>query len=39
MWNLCCGVAFGGELEFVDELTLARSIASRLPYESYLINK
>jgi recombination protein RecR len=30
------GVAFGGELEFVDEITLARSIAARLPYESYL---
>jgi recombination protein RecR len=30
------GVAFGGELEFVDEVTLARSIASRLPYESYM---
>lgn len=30
------GVAFGGELEFVDEVTLARSIASRLPYENYM---
>jgi len=30
------GVAFGGELEFVDEITLARSIASRMPYENYL---
>lgn len=30
------GVAFGGELEFVDEITLARSIAARLPYENYL---
>ncbi len=37
--SIARGVAFGGELEFVDELTLARSIASRLPYESYLINK
>ncbi|MCL4129294.1 UNVERIFIED_CONTAM: hypothetical protein GTU68_000403, partial [Idotea baltica] len=33
------GVAFGGELEYVDELTLARSIASRLPYEQYLTHK
>ncbi len=33
------GVAFGGELEYTDELTLARSIASRMPYENYLIRK
>jgi recombination protein RecR len=26
------GVAFGGELEYADELTLGRSIAARLPY-------
>lgn len=26
------GVSFGGELEYTDELTLGRSIASRLPY-------
>lgn len=26
------GVAFGGELEYTDEITLGRSIASRLPY-------
>ncbi|MBX7225955.1 MAG: recombination mediator RecR [Chitinophagales bacterium] len=30
------GIAFGGELEFVDDITLARSIAARLPYEKYL---
>lgn len=29
------GVAFGGELEYVDEVTLARSLASRLPFDSY----
>ncbi len=29
------GVAFGGELEYVDEVTLARSLASRLPFEQY----
>lgn len=27
------GIAFGGELEYVDEVTLARSIATRVPYE------
>lgn len=27
------GVAFGGELEYTDEVTLGRSIASRLPYQ------
>lgn len=37
--SIARGVAFGGELEFVDEVTLARSITSRLPYENYLINK
>ena len=26
------GIAFGGELEYADEITLGRSIASRLPY-------
>ena len=26
------GIAFGGELEYVDEVTLARSIATRVPY-------
>ncbi len=26
------GVAFGGDLEYTDELTLARSLAARLPY-------
>ncbi len=31
------GIAFGGELEYADELTLARSIANRLPYENYLV--
>jgi recombination protein RecR len=27
------GIAFGGELEYVDEVTLGRSIATRIPYE------
>lgn len=30
------GIAFGGELEYVDELTLGRSIATRVPYENSL---
>jgi len=30
------GIAFGGELEYVDELTLGRSIATRIPYENSL---
>jgi recombination protein RecR len=33
------GIAFGGELEFADEMTLARSIAKRLPIESYVSTK
>ena len=28
------GVAFGGELEYTDEITLGRSIASRMPYST-----
>jgi recombination protein RecR len=30
------GVSFGGELEYTDELTLARSIAKRLPVDTYV---
>lgn len=30
------GVSFGGELEYTDELTLARSIVKRLPVETYV---
>ena len=33
------GIAFGGELEYADELTLARSISNRLPVESYVSNR
>lgn len=32
------GIAFGGELEYADEMTLARSISNRLPVESYVSN-
>ena len=31
------GIAFGGELEYVDEITLGRSIVTRVPYENSLI--
>ncbi len=33
------GIAFGGELEYVDDITLARSLSSRQPYEQYLTGK
>ena len=32
------GIAFGGELEYADEMTLARSISNRMPIESYVSN-
>ena len=30
------GIAFGGELEYADEMTLARTLQNRLPIESYV---
>jgi recombination protein RecR len=30
------GISFGGELEYADEMTLAKSIAKRLPIENYV---
>jgi recombination protein RecR len=30
------GIAFGGDLEYADEMTLAKSIAKRLPVSNYL---
>lgn len=30
------GIAFGGELEYVDEITLGRSIQTRVPYERHV---
>jgi recombination protein RecR len=30
--NIARGVAFGGDLEYTDEITLGRSIAARIPY-------
>ncbi len=32
------GIAFGGELEYADEMTLARSIFNRIPVENYVKN-
>jgi recombination protein RecR len=32
------GISFGGELEYADEMTLARSISNRMPVESYVGN-
>lgn len=32
------GIAFGGELEYADEMTLARSISNRMPIENYVGN-
>ena len=31
------GIAFGGELEYADEMTLAKSISNRIPIENYII--
>lgn len=36
MTTIARGVAFGGELEYADENTLARSIARRQPVENYV---
>lgn len=30
------GIAFGGELEYADEMTLARSISNRIPVDHYI---
>lgn len=37
--SIARGISFGGELEYADEMTLARSIANRLPYENYMVNR
>lgn len=36
--SIARGISFGGELEYTDELTLARSIANRQPFEQYLVS-
>ena len=33
------GIAFGGELEYADEMTLSRSLTNRLPMDRYVKNK
>src|SRR5437773_5268171 len=33
------GIAFGGELEYADELTLGRSLQNRMPVEKYVSNR
>lgn len=33
------GIAFGGELEYADEMTLARSLQNRLPVEKYVAGR
>ena len=33
------GIAFGGELEYADQLTLGRSLQNRMPVESYVSNR
>ncbi|HET9745923.1 MAG TPA: recombination mediator RecR [Chitinophagaceae bacterium] len=33
------GIAFGGELEYADEMTLARSLQNRLPVDKYVTNR
>ncbi|MEO6187842.1 MAG: recombination mediator RecR [Ginsengibacter sp.] len=33
------GIAFGGELEYADEMTLARSISNRMPVENYVASQ
>ena len=33
------GISIGDDLEYTDEVTLARSIQNRLPYETNLSNK
>ncbi len=30
------GIAFGGELEYADEMTLAKSISNRIPVDNYI---
>jgi recombination protein RecR len=31
------GIAFGGELEYADEMTLAKSISNRIAVENYIV--
>lgn len=35
--SIARGIAFGGELEYADEMTLAKSISNRIPIENFLV--
>jgi len=37
--SIARGISFGGELEYADEVTLARSLVNRQPYENYMIDR
>lgn len=32
------GISFGGELEYADEMTLAKSISNRIPVENFIVS-
>lgn len=34
--SIARGIAFGGELEYADEMTLAKSISNRMPVENFI---
>lgn len=34
--SIARGIAFGGELEYTDEMTLAKSISNRIPVENFI---
>ena len=36
MTTISRGISFGGELEYADEMTLARSIQNRLPVDNLI---
>jgi recombination protein RecR len=36
--SIARGIAFGGELEYADEMTLARSISNRIPVENFIVS-
>ncbi len=36
--SIARGIAFGGELEYADEMTLAKSITNRIPVENFMVS-
>ncbi len=36
--SIARGIAFGGELEYADEMTLAKSITNRIPVENFIVS-